>query len=145
MGQLQSLKSEVMLREKYLYFGNSKFLMIQCTVSWPGPDYPICTVCSCTLGPNTSDATPSANVKILMLKFVIEVWLKCIEVYWNNDDSKGHQILQWKNVQTPPKQCTLSRDRLIRSWCRRYSYYFTSILDRVRELDTMQWCDRRTN
>jgi len=46
----------------------------------PGPDYPMCTVCTCTLGPTTLRPHRQVNVKNVRLMFVIEVWLKCIEI-----------------------------------------------------------------
>jgi len=47
-----------------------------------------------------------ALAKIVMLKFVIEVWLKCIII---ETTKKGHQFYGQKIVGAPPEQCTLSR------------------------------------
>ena len=55
-----------------------------------------------------------AVVKIVVLKFVIEVWLKCIEM---TTTKKGHPFLWWKTCGGPNKtKCTLWRDIFIRPW-----------------------------
>jgi len=53
-----------------------------------------------------------AVVKIVMLKFVIEVWLKCIEIM--TTEKEVVSFYGEKNCGGPAKQCTLWKDRLIR-------------------------------
>ena len=45
-----------------------------------------------------------ANVKIVMLKFATEVWPNCIETATTK---KVARFYGEKNVEAPPKQCTL--------------------------------------
>jgi len=67
----------------------------------------MCTVCMCARSPTTLEARHQADVKIVMLKFVVEVWLKYIDI---TTTKKGHQFFYGeKIVEAPPKQCTLPR------------------------------------
>ena len=81
----------------------------------------MCTVCTYTWGTTTLEAPPPG--KIVMPNFVIEAWLKCIET-----TTTTKKVLRFygENVEAPPKQCTLWRDRLIRP-CIRHSGVFEVI------------------
>jgi len=59
----------------------SKHTWGKCAITLPGPDYPMCTACTCTRGSTTLEAPPPGSRENCHAKvFVIDVWLKPIEI-----------------------------------------------------------------